>query len=989
MPTFRNANQALNLQELIRSEFELNFDTAEQRIKAYQYLLQKIDAIFDEKQETAVNALYTSLDTNIQNALSADKQSIGKNIERLAQIVKLVVLPVVVDDSPVDGGDAKQQQLQQEKRERDKIQKQVEAEYKAVEALNKDNNICWYLRECERTRTPGEVGSPIAMAKNILGFIKQLIQLELLKEQNELLNDKTLPNDETAAKILSAAASHQPNSNAAAATAAKDLKEDPNHPELQIQKLALRHKAKQIVAEAKKQADFAELEKQLAIARRAQAAASAANSDSKQNSLPAQLNIDMATVTPEMVRDKILANELAYTAYVLNNGFSANEHAKVSNEAWLTKPLIYFAVHSRSLPMVKLLVEHGAKIKPENRYGLGNLAIIEAIGINDTNIAIYLLEKGANAREEFRAIPFLVKALENNNIALVESLIKHGASAAYAISYLFERRRSPEELYRNRVQILMDYNIGADFYNDKILDQLFIIDISGINFVGMSIEGHPITRQMLVARNLKGAENAIVTVADIKKLQDKQRSQALETRLQIAIKKYGTLISDDGVVNLVPFSKAVEIGDTAAVQARLSVADTNPNTIPDSKLIPIVEAAKNGHVVTVKFLASHPKIDKRDFVAAYSAATELADSKIGAAIGDFIFLQQSVTARDKEGNTLLHLAAQSGNVTQVIACIDRKADVNAENKDQETPLLLAVKQLSAFDISAPPEYIQIIKILLENGANANQYYYSSPLAHAANAASVEAIALLLPHTKPKNIIWKDYSRDVTGAPWYVDMIFNALSSRKWQIIWNLFKPYQINFAIKNQYGRSLFHEAIDSERPEAIAFLLANDARPNITDKNGHTPLEYLLQEVYLKIDEDDELLPKWEKVIILLVKYGDTAELPAVLKAKVAAKIATTSLADFEDDMKSAATTAAALVMTTKAASVSVDAKQAAATAPLPSAAQLTAAASRSSPLHTAAASADAKAAAKAKTHNATAENPPANQGDKNQPPPSQCTVM
>lgn len=83
----------------------------------------------------------------------------------------------------------------------------------------------------------------------------------------------------------------------------------------------------------------------------------------------------------------------------------------------------------------------------------------------------------------------------------------------------------------------MDHNIGGN-HTEQLLDWLKLIDISEINFIGITINNECITRKTLIDAKIKGAEHAIVQVGDLTKLKlkDPQRQHALKTRIRARLK---------------------------------------------------------------------------------------------------------------------------------------------------------------------------------------------------------------------------------------------------------------------------------------------------------------------------------------------------------------------------------------------------------------------------------------------------------------------
>lgn len=53
--------------------------------------------------------------------------------------------------------------------------------------------------------------------------------------------------------------------------------------------------------------------------------------------------------------------------------------------------------------------------------------------------------------------------------------------------------------------------------------------------------------------------------------------------------------------------------------------------------------------------------------------------------------ESSITQKDRDGSTLLHLAAQIGDVNVIKQLLDQKLDINACNAESDTPCALAIK----------------------------------------------------------------------------------------------------------------------------------------------------------------------------------------------------------------------------------------------------------------------------------------------------------
>ena len=150
-----------------------------------------------------------------------------------------------------------------------------------------------------------------------------------------------------------------------------------------------------------------------------------------------------------------------------------------------------------------------------------------------------------------------------NRLDLVALLVKHGAWIPQTLELNYhhlteqldwienkiqyieaEKRdellkdREDFRTYRSSTFILMNYAFGVEF---ESLDFLKEIDISGMNFVGASFKGIPITHNMLKDLGLKGAENAITSIQEMPNITTSSltHSDLSTSRLIHAFTKHG------------------------------------------------------------------------------------------------------------------------------------------------------------------------------------------------------------------------------------------------------------------------------------------------------------------------------------------------------------------------------------------------------------------------------------------------------------------
>lgn len=94
-----------------------------------------------------------------------------------------------------------------------------------------------------------------------------------------------------------------------------------------------------------------------------------------------------------------------------------------------------------------------------------------------------------------------------------------------------------------------------------------------------------------------------------------------------------------------------------------------------------------------------------------------------------------VNKKDKENNTPLHIAVQNNSLELVKLLIEKGADVNATDKNGRTLLHIAVENNN----------LELVKLLIEKGVNKNtmDYFSWTPLITATNNGYLEIVEFLL------------------------------------------------------------------------------------------------------------------------------------------------------------------------------------------------------------------------------------------------------
>lgn len=455
-----------------------------------------------------------------------------------------------------------------------------------------------------------------------------------------------------------------------------------------------------------------------------------------------------------------------------------------------------YAAKQGHTQIIELLIQYGAQSSLEDSLYLA----YEKYGKSIIQYEFALKEKFSNRNRDA-----IVKNISGSDFmrSYHEEELKKFDEAKPRIA---QQRNENILIYEKIITTLMDYAIGCDFsyYTEKDILKFLtpLRSIAALNFVGVSIGGYPITPDMLIAAKFPRAAEAIVTLTDFSKILTIERRQALQRRLDTAMKKYGALVRES-IVNLIPLWRAVERKDFDAVKVRLA-AGIDPNEKGDD--LPIVLAVKNNHEEIIDALRYHPRFDIKTLSLAIKAAHQSNNQKLAERLTD----TQDINQLDGKGEALLHHAVREGNVEKVTKLIARGADVNLKGSNGY-PLAIAARH--SYDIEwdhkASADHIKILRILLEHQASPDLSYYGTAMDNAGKAGSAEALAILLPITKKQDIV-KKTSDTTESLPWYTDIMFESFRSSEWIEVLKLLiaQGADINLCSGGYVSETLLHRVM-------------------------------------------------------------------------------------------------------------------------------------------------------------------------------------
>ena len=244
-------------------------------------------------------------------------------------------------------------------------------------------------------------------------------------------------------------------------------------------------------------------------------------------------------------------------------------------------------------------------------------------------------------------------------------------------------------------------------------------------------------------------------------------------------------------------------------------------------------------------------------------------------IVEYLFEENHATDVNCIGNnddTPLHKAATNGHNDIVKYLIDKNANIIGKNKDDHTPLTLALGLGPQYE---GPGHLDVIKTLIEKGAelnvndNALEWIIKTGMVRY-HEENLELAKLAI--AKGANIIW-DYGHHRTllhylaGFEGFSVQIkhgsFRQFSTKEGN-------PFQVGLTIlllekgldinaKDDWSRTPLHTALNERHFEYAKLLVDSGALLNTEDINGDTPIETALRNHEIKTAE--YLLKKGAKI--------------------------------------------------------------------------------------------------------------------------------
>ncbi len=438
---------------------------------------------------------------------------------------------------------------------------------------------------------------------------------------------------------------------------------------------------------------------------------------------------------------------------------------------------IHEAVRNGNSEAAGLLLAAGAD--PNNRDASGNTVLhLVMPGSSRSKLFKELLAAGANPniKDNYGETPLHVAARIGMSDAIISALITEGAD----VNERNKKGQTPlllavERNLDEQVRLLVKY--GADIHAEDNSGETAFTRAAAM---GLSMVQNIITDKNSISRDSNGS-----------------------TPLHIAIqKKAGT----DIVYYLVEKKHPV------------NTRDKQGNT-------PLhIAAFQNYKEAGEILLANHADIF-------YTNVKGESPLKIAAFMGggreEWIINSHTINSKDGAGNTPLHLAAEWQTIPMVLYLLDKGANINAQNANNETPLFNAVKS----------DGVETIRTLLGAGGgikadiNARDFLGNSVL-HATIRWSAYNSAQLLLSMTSDGFTGLVHAKNLAGKT-----VLHEASKQGNIAFIKMFLKARADVNAFDEAGRSSLAEAVLTDKIDAIALLLQNGASPIQQDMYGRTPL--------------------------------------------------------------------------------------------------------------------------------------------------------
>ncbi|CAG0895051.1 unnamed protein product [Cyprideis torosa] len=532
-------------------------------------------------------------------------------------------------------------------------------------------------------------------------------------------------------------------------------------------------------------------------------------------------------------------------------------------------PLLQATVNGRH-SVVEVLLAHGADPNIANKDETSPLHHAKS-----AETAELLIAKGAevDAKNEDNETPLFIATMENRP-SVVEVLIAHGADP----NINNKSKSTPLHQARSAGTAELLIQKGAEVNTKNTLGETPLYFATRNN-------RHSVVEVLL-------AHGADPNIANHNKESPLHHAQATETAKLLL--EYKAKVDQRSLDKRTPLFQAIFNGAHSVVEVLLA-HEADPNIIDSlgRSSLHWTASAETAELLIMKGAAVNPK-DKFGETPLFVATQNDHHSIIEVLLAHGA--DPNIT--DSSETSPLHIV-KSAEIAQLL--IEKNADVNARDRNNETPLFIAaiknrhpvIEALLAG--GADPNIANIYKgyplhmaksaetahLLIEKGAdvNAKAEVGKTPLFIATDRDRHSVVEVLLAHGADPNIANK-YQR----TP-----LHEAKSAETAELLMQ--KGADVN--AKDDDGGTPLFVASQRDRPSVSEVLLAHGADPNITDKTGRSPLSVATHEGHHSVAEvllihgaDPNIIDYvWERSPLHHAQSAEITELLIEKKAEVNAK--------------------------------------------------------------------------------------------------------
>lgn len=286
------------------------------------------------------------------------------------------------------------------------------------------------------------------------------------------------------------------------------------------------------------------------------------------------------------------------------------------------------------------------------------------------------------------------------------------------------------------------------------------------------------------------------------------------------------------------------------------------------------EAIRKGGVDSVKLIIEHqPK--KFDNFKTIATVMNLDDQNISMQIADFLFSKGvKISVADKQGHTLLHLAAKKSKDKLCQYFLDKGIAVDIRDKEGVTPVLYALtlgdndtcaqillksgadihqkigNNVTLLHAAVKGRHLDIIKQLLDQGIDPNETDEEghNALQLAAKNGDLESFKLLIKRGAKMKALDKSH----TGVLHYACGWDKPIDMAKFLV------EQGLDVNLKTKKGETALLIAVKNKNLPVALYLIDNKANLNAQDEKGNTALHYAVEEYSKKM------------MVLLLLKGAD-----------------------------------------------------------------------------------------------------------------------